>query len=61
MKPPGGKTVNELLVSFENELVTVGDIIKARVTAEVEAYNNKMPAYFNGLFLRPRRRSPSQV
>jgi hypothetical protein len=46
---PGGKTVNELLVSFEHELVTVQDIIKARVMAEVEAYNNKMPAYFNGL------------
>jgi hypothetical protein len=46
---PGGKTINELLVSFDNELVTVRDIITARVTAEVQAYNSKMPAYFTGL------------
>lgn len=45
----GGKTTGEIDVRFNTELISVKDIIKARVTAEVEAYNNKMPAYFNGL------------
>ena len=45
----GGKTTGEIDVRFNTELISVKDIIKARVTAEVEAYNNKMPEYFNGL------------
>jgi len=45
----GGKTINEVAVSFASELTTVKEIIKARVTAEVELYNNKMPEYFKGL------------
>ena len=44
-----GKTTNEIVVSFASELTTVKEIITARVTAEVEAYNNKMPEYFKGL------------
>ncbi|HYF33194.1 MAG TPA: hypothetical protein VD993_18845 [Chitinophagaceae bacterium] len=45
----GGKVLNEIPISFDNELVTVRDIVKARVTAEVQAYNNKQPEYFRGL------------
>ena len=45
----GGKTVNEIAVSFTSELTTVKEIIKARVSAEVDLYNNKMPEYFKGL------------
>jgi hypothetical protein len=45
----GGKTINELQLYFAGELTTVKEIIEARVMAEVEAYNNTMPAYFNGL------------
>ena len=45
----GGKTVNEIAVSFASELTTVKEIIKARVSAEVDLYNNKMPEYFKGL------------
>jgi len=45
----GGKTTNEINVSFANELTTVKEIISARVIAEVEAYNEKMPEYFKGL------------
>jgi hypothetical protein len=45
----GGKTTGEIEVRFNTELIAVKDIIKARVTAEVDAYNNKMPDYFNGL------------
>ncbi len=49
----GGKVLNEVEVSFQNELTTVQDIINARVYAEVEAYNNKMPEYYRGL-IQPR-------
>jgi glutaredoxin 2 len=49
----GGKVLNELKISLTNELTTVKEIIKARVYAEVEAYNNKMPEYFTGL-VQPR-------
>ncbi|MBK8786659.1 MAG: hypothetical protein IPN43_09260 [Chitinophagaceae bacterium] len=45
----GGKTTNEINVSFASELTTVKEIITARVTAEVDQYNNKMPEYFKGL------------
>ena len=45
----GGKIIHELSVSFTNELVTVQEIIEARVNAEVEQYNNKQPEYFKGL------------
>lgn len=45
----GGKTLNELQLYFASELTTVKKIIEARVIAEVEAYNNTMPAYFKGL------------
>ncbi|MFT3910253.1 MAG: hypothetical protein QM737_12560 [Ferruginibacter sp.] len=44
-----GQTTNELSISFDSELTTVADIIKARVIAEVNAYNNKMPEYYRGL------------
>lgn len=45
----GGKTVNEMQVSFASELTTVKEIIRARVFAEVDLYNNKMPEYYKGL------------
>lgn len=45
----GGKVINEVEVSFANTLIAVGEIIRARVIAEVESYNRKMPACFNGL------------
>lgn len=45
----GGKTTNEIHVSFASELTTVKEIITARVIAEVEIYNNRMPEYFKGL------------
>ena len=45
----GGKVMNEVEVSFANELTTVKEIIRARIYAEVEAYNNKMPEYYKGL------------
>ena len=44
-----GKILNEIMIAVENELTTVKEIIEARVHAEVEAYNQKLPEYFNGL------------
>jgi len=44
-----GKILNEVMIAVENELTTVKEIIEARVYAEVEAYNQKLPEYFKGL------------
>jgi hypothetical protein len=44
-----GKIINEILVSLKNELITVKDIIEARVHAEVDSYNSKLPEYYLGL------------
>lgn len=44
-----GKVMREIPVSFPSEIVTIKDIIEARVRQEVEAYNNKQPEYYNGL------------
>lgn len=44
-----GKILNEIMIAVENELTTVKEIIEARVYAEVEAYNQKLPEYFQGL------------
>jgi hypothetical protein len=46
---PGGKLLQELILSFETEVVTVKDIITERVLQEVDTYNKKLPLYFNGL------------
>ncbi len=45
----GGSIINETPITFENELTSVKAIIIARVTAEVEAYNDQQPEYFQGL------------
>jgi len=45
----GGDIFNKIPVSFASELVSVKDIIRARVFADVEAYNERLPEYFNGL------------
>jgi hypothetical protein len=44
-----GKATNSLQVQFSTALTTVKDIIEARVRAEVDQYNQKMPEYFKGL------------
>ncbi len=44
-----GKILNQLLLEVQNEITTVREIIKARVYQEVEAYNERLPEYFNGL------------
>ena len=44
-----GKVLQEVLVGFNSETVTVKDIIEARVRQEVENYNKRLPEYYNGL------------
>ena len=47
-----GQLLNELIVQLEAETVTVENLIRARVEAEVKLYNEKLPDHFNGL-VRP--------
>jgi len=44
-----GKILQEVLIGFSQETVSIKDIIEARVRQEVENYNNKLPEYYNGL------------
>lgn len=44
-----GDILNEIEIAVEKELVTVADIISARVNAEVERYNSKSHEFFRGL------------
>lgn len=44
-----GKLLREIDLEFATEQVTVKDIISERVLHEVEEYNKKLPAFFNGL------------
>ncbi len=44
-----GKVLHEIGLSFASECVTVRDIISARVTQEVQLYNQKQPEYYRGL------------
>lgn len=45
----GGQILNEIQIQIEHERISVRDLIALRVTAEVEAYNKKLPEYFSGL------------
>jgi len=44
-----GKIIGEVNISLKTNRVTVKEIIEARVVAEVESYNAKLPEYFKGL------------
>jgi len=44
-----GSIIHEINLDFQQENVTVRDIITQRVIHEVENYNQKLPKYFNGL------------
>ncbi|MBC8754363.1 hypothetical protein H2O64_06750 [Kordia sp. YSTF-M3] len=47
-----GDILNKIEIAVQNEIITVKDVITARVASEVNAYNNKLPEYFKGL-IRP--------
>jgi hypothetical protein len=44
-----GKILQEIILNFKSELVSVKEIITERVICEVDNYNLKLPEYFNGL------------
>src|SRR5688572_32062564 len=44
-----GKVLQEVLINFNSQTVTIKDIIEARVGQEVANYNKKLPEYYNGL------------
>ena len=44
-----GKLLHRITLEVESETITVQELIRARVFAEVEAYNEKKPGIFNGL------------
>jgi hypothetical protein len=44
-----GKILNDITISLKNEIVTIKEIITARVISEVDDYNSKKSDYFNGL------------
>lgn len=44
-----GDIINKILISVSSEQMKVKDLIAARVTSEVNTYNNKLPEYFKGL------------
>jgi hypothetical protein len=48
-KLDAGKATDEIDVEFTRNKVTVRELIEARVNAEVNRYNNKLPEYFQGL------------
>lgn len=44
-----GKVIQEVLIGFNTETVTIKEVIEARVRQEVAAYNTKQSGYYNGL------------
>jgi hypothetical protein len=44
-----GKITNSINLFFKHELITVKELIEARVIKEVKDFNEKQPEYFHGL------------
>ena len=44
-----GSIINQFEIKIENETISTEELIKKRVTQEVENYNNKLPEYYKGL------------
>lgn len=44
-----GKLLNQIILELEDEIITVGELIKVRVHKEIENYNQNIGDYFNGL------------
>ena len=47
-----GQILNEITLRFENEYITVKELIEARIKSEIEHYENNIKSYKNGL-VRP--------
>jgi len=46
-----GKILNEILLQFESEYITVKELIEARIEAEILRYEKDLNSYINGLVL----------
>ena len=44
-----GKILQEIQLEFKSELVSIREIIVGRVQHEVDAYNKRLPEFYNGL------------
>lgn len=44
-----GDILNEIAIAVKSETITIRDLIAARVEAEVNGYNKRLPEYFKGL------------
>ena len=44
-----GSILSKINLAIEKNIITVEELIRQRVTQEVERYNRKQPEYFNGL------------
>ena len=44
-----GKILNRIILKLEKEITTVEDIIRERVSQEVEEFNKTSPGFFRGL------------
>ena len=44
-----GKVLQEVMIDFNSETVTIKEIIESRIKQEVDNYNKKLPEYYNGL------------
>ncbi|MDR6560017.1 MULTISPECIES: hypothetical protein [unclassified Arcicella] len=44
-----GKITNQIILEFDQEIITVKDLIQMRVYQEVANYNNRLSGYFQGL------------
>jgi len=50
----GGNGINQINVQFENDIITVRDLIICRVRKEVDLYNTKVKTHYTGLVVPDR-------
>jgi len=48
---PAGDIINEIILKFNNEYISVIELIKARIEAEINRYENNIETYRTGLVL----------
>ncbi|MEM9679282.1 MAG: hypothetical protein AAF901_03080, partial [Bacteroidota bacterium] len=48
---PAGEIINEIVLKFNEEYITVIELIKARIETEIDRYKNNAEAYKKGLVL----------
>ena len=48
---PAGDIINEIILKFNNEYITITELIKARIEAEIARYQSNVDSYKNGLVI----------